>query len=106
MMTIRQDCRASAAVASTGDPENPVCARLTLTGTLAEVPTDSTEFVTIRANLLERHPQMNDWPTDHDWVIVKLVLQHIWLIDYYGGATVLDPTTYYNTAAWPAATVL
>jgi hypothetical protein len=91
---MRQAC----SIHGPGDPENPVCARLTLTGTLTEVPPESREFATIRANLLERHPQMNDWPIDHDWVIVKLVLQHIWLIDYYGGATVLDPTTYYNAA--------
>jgi Pyridoxamine 5'-phosphate oxidase len=81
---------------ASGDAENPLCARLTLLGTLVQVPRDAPEFVWIQTNFWERHPQMRDWPVDHDWVIVKLVLQHIWLIDYYGGATTLDPDAYYG----------
>ena len=81
---------------ASGDAENPLCARLTLVGTLVQVPRDAPEFVWIQTNFWERYPQMRDWPVDHDWVIVKLVLQHIWLIDYYGGATTLDPDAYYG----------
>ena len=78
-----------------GDPENPVCARLTLTGTL-QVVEDPAEFASIQAALFQRHPQMQQWPIDHHWTIVKLVVQDVWLIDYFGGATVLTPEQYYG----------
>ena len=94
-----------------GDPENPLCARLTLSGTLVEVKkkTDDDESGTtatvdnnddeyefIRAAFYERHPQMVYWPQDHDWKIVKLVLSEIWIIDFFGGATILSPEQYYD----------
>jgi len=98
---VRQACSieySTDAAAATGDPENPVCARITLTGTLVEVDrtTNNNEFTTIQAAFFERHPQMKNWPEDHEWVIAKLVIQNVWLIDYYGGASVLDPATYYG----------
>eukprot|EP00751_Fragilariopsis_kerguelensis_P003686 CAMPEP_0170818052 /NCGR_PEP_ID=MMETSP0733-20121128/40459_1 /TAXON_ID=186038 /ORGANISM="Fragilariopsis kerguelensis, Strain L26-C5" /LENGTH=238 /DNA_ID=CAMNT_0011177997 /DNA_START=88 /DNA_END=804 /DNA_ORIENTATION=- len=62
-----------------GDPENPVCARLTLTGkliTLNEKDSSSKEEYQFAKNaLFERHPSMP--------------------IDYYGGASILDPKDYF-----------
>lgn len=79
-----------------GDPENPVCARLTLSGTLVEID-DTTEEYTFAVNaFFERHPQMEFWPSDHKWKIVKLDVTDVWLIDYFGGATILSPEQYYE----------
>ena len=77
-----------------GDPESPLCARLTLTGTLVPVDTDSIEYQHALSALLTRHPQMKDWPTDHNWIIAKLELQDVWLIDYFGGATIIPVQEY------------
>ena len=79
-----------------GDPESPICARLVLTGRLVQVSDDAQEFQTAQAALFHRHPQMAYWPADHDWVIAKLVIQDIWLIDYFGGASILNVDEYYK----------
>ena len=88
-----------------GDPESPLCARLTFTGTLVQVDASSAEFHRIQHALLHRHPQMAFWPADHNWVIIKLLIQNIWLIDFFGGASILDVDKYYAenpgaVAAW------
>jgi hypothetical protein len=92
-----------AASGRTGDPENPVCARLTLSGTLVEVPPggNGEEFASVKRAFYERHPQMRLWPEDHDWVIAKLVITDVWLIDYFGGGTVLTPDEYYAAKLTP-----
>jgi len=85
---------------SGGDPENPPCARLTLTGTFANV----TDFDAAAAALRDRHPAMADWgcfdPDDnfngHDFFLAKLTVDHAWLINIYGGAAVLTPDDYFN----------
>jgi len=91
----------SSGAAAGGDPENPVCARLTLTGTLVQVQPRDDEFAALQAAFFERHPSMRAWPVDHDWIMAKLVLRDAWLIDYYGGATVLDPAEYYGAQLFP-----
>lgn len=93
---IDQACSVTHRSAQVGDPENPVCARLTLSGTLVPVATSSTEFATTQATFFQRHPQMQNWPVDHEWAIVKLVVQDVWLIDYFGGAAILTPEQYYG----------
>jgi hypothetical protein len=78
-----------------GDPENPVCARLTLSGMLVEVDAATAEFKDVQAAFFERHTQMQFWPVHHNWVILKLVIQDIWLIDYFGGASILNVNEYH-----------
>jgi hypothetical protein len=79
---------------NSGDPENPVCARLTLSGVLVEG--DPAEFKEVQAAFFEGHTQMQVWPVHHNWVILKLVIQDIWLIDYFGGASILDVDDYHS----------
>lgn len=78
-----------------GDPENPVCARLTLTGTLVELDKDSEEYQFAEDALFERHSTMKKWPNGHEWVIAKIDIEDIWLIDWFGGATILTPDEYF-----------
>lgn len=79
-----------------GDPESPVCARLTLTGKMVEVPKESDEYAKMLAAFYARHAQMQYWPVDHDWVIAKLEVSDVWFIDYFGGASILDVDAYLN----------
>jgi hypothetical protein len=82
-----------------GDPESPLCARLTLLGTLAIVsPRDGDEWKMAEASFYQRHPQMQSWPSNHDWTIAKLIVEEAWLIDYFGGATILTADEYYAAA--------
>jgi hypothetical protein len=80
----------------TGDPENPVCARLTLSGNLVEVSSASDEFKMAYKAFVHRHLNMKTWPEDHNWKILKLEINDIWLIDYFGGASILNVNDYYN----------
>eukprot|EP00980_Cylindrotheca_fusiformis_P028860 scaffold22660_cov127-Cylindrotheca_fusiformis.AAC.14 len=79
-----------------GDPESPICARLTLTGDFVVVQDDSEEFEFARQAIFERHTTMAEWPDDHNWVIAKLDIKDIWLIDFFGGATILSPEEYFS----------
>merc|ERR1711933_388993 len=85
----------SCSLGPTGDPENPMCARLTLTGKLVALDNDSEEHELAQNAFFERHPAMANWPKGHGWVIAKIEIQDIWLIDFFGGATVLDPKDYF-----------
>jgi len=78
-----------------GDPENPMCARLTITGKLVVLDDDSEEHGFAQNAFFERHPSMRYWPKGHGWVIAKIDIQDLWLIDFFGGATILDPTEYF-----------
>jgi hypothetical protein len=83
-----------------GDPENPVCARLTLTGMLVVLQEDSEEYAFAQGALFERHSTMQAWPRDHNWIIAKIDIRDVWLIDYFGGASIIDTASYF--AATPA----
>jgi hypothetical protein len=81
-----------------GDPENPVCARLTLTGLLVVLEEDSEEYTFAQGALFERHSTMEGWPRDHNWVIAKIDIRDIWLIDFFGGASIVEPASYFAAA--------
>lgn len=81
-----------------GDPESPVCARLTLTGEFVVLSNDSEEIEFARAAMFERHAAMEHWPENHNWVIAKLDITDVWLIDFFGGASILSPEEYFSAA--------
>ena len=85
-----------------GDPENPPCARLVLTGALAAVPDNSTEADAATAALFARHPSFADYPGDHSFFVARMDVRALWLISAYGGASVVAPADYFAAAA-PAA---
>lgn len=78
-----------------GDPENPMCARLTLTGKLVALDGASDEHSVAERAFFDRHPSMKSWPKGHGWVIAKIDIEDIWLIDYFGGASIVDPEDYF-----------
>ena len=85
----------SCTLGPSGDPENPMCARLTLTGKLVVLDEDTEEYEFAKDAFFERHPSMAYWPKGHGWVVAKIVIEDIWLIDFFGGATILDPQDYF-----------
>jgi hypothetical protein len=79
-----------------GDPENPICARLTLTGELVVIDKGSAEYDFASQALFQRHTTMANWPRDHNWIIFKMDIQDVWLIDYFGGAAIISPADYFG----------
>ncbi|XP_064800143.1 protein CREG2-like [Oncorhynchus masou masou] len=65
------------------DPEDPRCARLTLTGKMVEVDPEEVEFA--KEAMLSIHPVMKKWPVGHNWFVMKLQLTQVWLQDWVGG---------------------
>jgi len=84
-----------------GDPENPVCGRLTLTGKFEALKVNSTEYDFAKEAIFERHPSMMLWPENHSWTIAKINIQDIWLLDFYGGATIIEVNDYFASTPTP-----
>lgn len=78
------------------DPEDPRCARILLTGTMDEVKNGTSEAEFAKAALFSRHPVMESWPASHHWIFVKLNIKHIYVLDFFGGASDVDVQEYYN----------
>ena len=79
-----------------GDPENPPCARLVLSGLVSQVAAGSDEETKAKAALFERHPSLKNYPSGHDFFVAKLSIDGLWLIDAYGGAADIKPADYFN----------
>merc|ERR1719188_2532162 len=84
-----------------GDPENPPCARLVLSGKMVRVAANSTEEKAANAALFAKHPSFTKYPKDHAFYTAKLEIDGLWLISFYGGAAIIPPSEYF--AAEPSA---
>ncbi|GAB4854819.1 hypothetical protein Ancab_023403 [Ancistrocladus abbreviatus] len=67
------------------DPEDPTCAKMTLTGKLKLVQSSSKEAELGRSFLFSKHPEMRDWPKDHNFQVFQLKVEDIFLINWFGG---------------------
>ncbi|KAL0916594.1 hypothetical protein M5K25_014121 [Dendrobium thyrsiflorum] len=76
------------------DPENPSCAKLTLTGKLKLVDNSSAETEFAKNALFAKHPEMQDWPSGHNFKIFRLDIENIFLIDWFGGPKPITPAQY------------
>eukprot|EP00591_Stephanopyxis_turris_P013384 CAMPEP_0195520928 /NCGR_PEP_ID=MMETSP0794_2-20130614/17625_1 /TAXON_ID=515487 /ORGANISM="Stephanopyxis turris, Strain CCMP 815" /LENGTH=248 /DNA_ID=CAMNT_0040650371 /DNA_START=75 /DNA_END=818 /DNA_ORIENTATION=+ len=83
-----------------GDPEMPPCARLVVTGEFQRVD-DEVEMEFATNALFQRHPSMRYWPTGHEFFVAKIVIQNLWLIDIFGGASIIDVEEYFQTELEP-----
>ena len=90
----------SCAVSGRGDPENPPCTRLVLSGKYVNL-TGTAEEAVARAAFVSRHPLGSEWETFSDFFFGKIDVDDVWLIDTYGGASILTPDEYFS--AVPAA---
>merc|ERR1712151_1162111 len=81
------------------DPEDPRCTRLTFTGSMVKV-TDAAESAFAKQALIAKHPPMKDWMQmqSHDFFISKMNIDHVWLIDFFGGASHITPEDYYKAS--------
>lgn len=76
------------------DPEDPRCARLTLTGKMVEVPPEEVSFA--KEALFSRHPVMAKWPVSHKWFFMRLELIQVWLQDWVGGTSLIPLEDYFK----------
>ncbi|XP_041858184.1 protein CREG2 [Melanotaenia boesemani] len=76
------------------DPEDPRCARLTLTGKMMEVAPEELAFA--KEAMFSRHPVMAKWPVGHKWFFMKMDLIQIWLQDWTGGVSLIPLEDYFK----------
>ncbi|XP_060909317.1 protein CREG2 [Labrus mixtus] len=76
------------------DPEDPRCARLTLTGKMVEVVPEELAFA--KEAMFSRHPVMAKWPVGHKWFFMKLELIQVWLQDWIGGVSLIPLEDYFK----------
>merc|ERR1712216_540489 len=76
------------------DPEDPRCTRLTLVGTMRNVTTQELPFA--QAAMFDRHPETQSWPKSHDFHVVTMDIEDIWLIDMFGGASLIKLADYFG----------
>ena len=58
--------------------------------------TTGTEQNAASAALFARHPEMKHWPAGHDFFFMTIDLSDIWLISFFGGASIVSPASYYK----------
>lgn len=78
------------------DPEDPRCAKLSLSGTVSKCD-DSTSDFGMNA-LLQNHPQMADWPDDHGFAVFELDITSLWMIANFGGGGYMDVADYKSSS--------
>ncbi|KAG8637974.1 protein CREG1 [Manihot esculenta] len=88
------------------DPENPSCAKITLTGKLKLLEGDSKEIEFARNALFTKHPEMEGWPKGHNFQFFKLEIEDIFLIDWFGGPKPLTLDQYFHTELSNVAAIL
>ncbi|XP_072254468.1 protein CREG1 isoform X2 [Pyxicephalus adspersus] len=76
------------------DPQSPLCAHIILSGIIEKV--EGNENDTAKIALFRRHPEMAQWPPDHNWFFAKLNITNIWVLDYFGGIKTVTPDEYYK----------
>ncbi|XP_062865461.1 protein CREG1 [Trichomycterus rosablanca] len=80
------------------DPQSPLCAHIILSGSVQEVNGTEAEFA--KAALFSRHPEMIDWPVDHNWFFAKMNITQVWVLDYFGGVKMVSPDDYYKATPY------
>ncbi|CAB1327679.1 unnamed protein product [Coregonus sp. 'balchen'] len=57
---------------------------------------NGTEATFAKKALFSRHPEMVDWPTDHNWFFAKMNITKVWVLDYFGGVKTVTPEDYFK----------
>ncbi|XP_058475683.1 protein CREG1 [Solea solea] len=80
------------------DPQSPLCARVILSGSVMQVNGTEAEFA--KKSLFSRHPEMINWPTDHNWFFSKFNITQVWVLDYFGGVKIVTPGEYFQASPY------
>uniref|UniRef100_A0A8C4RKT5 Cellular repressor of E1A-stimulated genes 1 n=1 Tax=Erpetoichthys calabaricus TaxID=27687 RepID=A0A8C4RKT5_ERPCA len=76
------------------DPQSPLCAHVIFSGTIVKVNDTEADFA--KEALFSRHPEMIQWPSDHNWFFAKLNITNVYVLDYFGGVKTVTPIEYYK----------
>jgi len=77
------------------DPEDPRCAKLSISGYANACTGDLCDFG--MSALTKNHPQMADWPDDHMFKVFEMDIASLWMIANFGGGGYMDPIDYHSS---------
>ncbi|OWR47604.1 CREG1 protein [Danaus plexippus plexippus] len=60
----------------------------------AKVKENTPEYTFAKAALFERHPDMANFPPDHNWFVAKMKIAQIAMVDWFGGAKYVPVKDY------------
>lgn len=78
------------------DPEDPRCAKLTITGKVSPCADDESCKIGKKA-LFTDHPAMANWPGGHGFIVHEIDITDLWMIANYGGGGAVDVSTYHTS---------
>ncbi|KAK9496740.1 hypothetical protein O3M35_013029 [Rhynocoris fuscipes] len=85
------------------DPEDPRCAQVVLTGRFIFIQNNTKEWEFAKKALFTRHPSMKQWPQDHHFRFGQLAINHIKVVDYFGGSKYPSVKDYFNAKPFQRA---
>lgn len=65
-----------------------------------QVQNSTVEASVAKKALFSRHPEMLDWPTDHNWFFAKMNITQVWVLDYFGGVKTVTPEAYFKATPY------
>ncbi|CAH1113709.1 unnamed protein product [Psylliodes chrysocephalus] len=78
------------------DPQDPRCAKVLIIGKLIKIKESSPEYAFGKHALFDKHPSMKNWPVDHQFYVAKVDIEHIEVLDYFGGLKNVTIEDYFN----------
>ncbi|XP_011073531.1 protein CREG1 [Sesamum indicum] len=82
---------------ATTDPQSPLCAKITLSGRLRLLNQNSAEAASAEAALFRDHPQLAGWPKQNGFVVFKLDIKRIFLVNEFVPAKYPKVFDYFNS---------
>lgn len=79
------------------DSMEPTCARVIISGRNRILNVNSDEHKFADEAFTSRHPASIEWRRQHNFYLCTLDVEHIVLLDFYGGPKFVTPEEYYKT---------
>ena len=73
--------------------QDPTCAKVSISGRMRLLSRE--ELREASELLFSRHPDMRGWPKGHKFRVYELGVDHIRLLDFYGGAAEISCQEYF-----------
>ncbi|XP_068157877.1 protein CREG1 [Drosophila tropicalis] len=77
------------------DPMEPTCARIILSGQVKKMEKDNASYKPALEAFLKRHPAGANWMKFHTFYLCELVINNIFVLDFYGGPHEVSASDYY-----------
>ncbi|XP_055903631.1 protein CREG1 [Eupeodes corollae] len=78
------------------DPMEPVCQRTYISGKVIELKNGTEEFDFGWKAFISRHPATSNWVAEHSFYLCLLDIEHIYVLDWYGGPKDIPIDEYYS----------